>query len=423
MSSKNIAIVGAGITGISLGRMLAEDHNVTIFEASDQIGGLIKCKDVNGNLYHLVGGHVFNSKNEEVLNWFWSFFDKDNEFNLASRKAQILLNGRYVDYPIEYHIYQLEQEKALASINDLKQQLASGNTASATTFGEFLHANFGPTLFDCYFRPYNEKIWKTDLYEMPLEWLDGKLPMPNHEEILQKNILRSTEVDMVHSSFYYPIKGGSQHIIDRLAQGLEIETQHPVKSIGRNGEKYSIDEHPDEFDAVVYTGDIRKLPAVLPNTIPGKLAELLSTLESNGTSNVLCECDKNDLSWLYLPDTDVKCHRIIYTGNFSEENSNCPDGRSTCVVEFSGTFEEQEMHAEIEKLPGNLKPIASNLSNASYVIQNKESRQIINKVKETLGSQQFFIMGRFAEWEYYNMDKCMEASLNLTKTINKVFVN
>jgi UDP-galactopyranose mutase len=49
---------------------------------------------VNGNLFHLVGGHVFNSKNETVLEWFWRFFDKDKEFVKASRNAKIFLNGR-----------------------------------------------------------------------------------------------------------------------------------------------------------------------------------------------------------------------------------------------------------------------------------------------------------------------------------------
>ncbi|MEJ7682717.1 MAG: hypothetical protein WKG06_33635 [Segetibacter sp.] len=35
-------------------------------------------------------------------------------------------------------------------------------------------------LYQLYFGPYNSKIWNTDISKVPLEWLDGKLPMPTN---------------------------------------------------------------------------------------------------------------------------------------------------------------------------------------------------------------------------------------------------
>jgi protoporphyrinogen oxidase len=96
-----IAIIGAGISGLSIGQMLNIDHKVEIYEKSEKPGGLLTCERVKDNLFHLVGGHVFNSKNKKVLEWFWDFFDKDLEFISAKRNAKILLEDEFLNYPIE----------------------------------------------------------------------------------------------------------------------------------------------------------------------------------------------------------------------------------------------------------------------------------------------------------------------------------
>ena len=88
------AIVGAGIAGLSAARILMDKgHDVKIFESKSIPGGLISCDRVNGNLYHRVGGHVFNSKHKDVLDWFFSRFNKNTEFVKAKRNAKILLDN------------------------------------------------------------------------------------------------------------------------------------------------------------------------------------------------------------------------------------------------------------------------------------------------------------------------------------------
>jgi hypothetical protein len=84
-----------------------------------------------------------------------------------------------------------------------------------------------------------------------------------------------------------------------------------------------------------------------------KAIKSVTDLVSNGTSNVFCKTDDNDLPWLYLPEEKFKAHRIIYTGNFSETN-NVYQNHKTCVVEFSGKHDQMEMLKELSRLPGNL---------------------------------------------------------------------
>ena len=77
---QRIAIIGAGISGLSAAHFLKDRYELTVFEKEDSSGGLIKCRRVNGSLFHTCGGHVFNSKRQDVLDWFWSKFIREEEF-------------------------------------------------------------------------------------------------------------------------------------------------------------------------------------------------------------------------------------------------------------------------------------------------------------------------------------------------------
>ncbi|MGB3617116.1 MAG: FAD-dependent oxidoreductase, partial [Catalinimonas sp.] len=410
-----IAVIGGGISGVSVARMLHDrDHDVTLFEAHERLGGLVKCDRIEGNLYHRVGGHVFNTKTPVVQEWFWRHFDRDAEFLKARRNAKIYLDGRYVGYPIENHLYQLPEEKAGRILDEL---LAIHGESSLTPddyphFEAFLRGNFGATLYDLYFGPYNQKIWRFPLEQVAMAWLDGKLPMPDLPGILRANILRADEADMVHATFYYARTGGSQFIVDRLVEGVRVRTGTPVTRIERQEEGYRLNDTSTTYDQVIYCGDVRRLHDYYVNADADLRTALAAVreLRSNGTSNVLCETDETDLSWLYLPDPTLRAHRIIYTGNFSATN-NGPGGRPTCVVEFSGQHSEADMYGELARLPGNLRPLSTNYEANSYVIQAPDTRDRIAAIKRLGEPEGLFLLGRFAEWEYYNMDKAIEAAI------------
>ncbi len=421
-----IGIIGAGISGLSVGQMFSTDHDVQLFDAQKK-GGLIRCARHKGHLYHLVGGHIFNSKNQEVLDWFWSFFNKETEFIKARRNAKIWLKEQLIGYPIENYLYELPPSIAKQIITELLQLYQQGRNYSTfaqlvtnySNFGDFLQNNFGSTLYNLYFGPYNEKIWQCSPFSISLNWLEGKLPMMNIAEVLTNNIIRSEEQEMVHSTFFYPKEGGSQFIVERLAQSLPILENTPVVSIELRGDKLVLND-TFECDRIVYTGDIRKLPKLLISENLKKaispFAQPLSELKSTGTTNILCETDDTDISWLYLPNKEIRPHRVIYTGNFSESNQ-APGQRRNCTVEFSGYVDEKSAQTELQKLNGELNPLSYHFQESSYVIQKENTRNLILEVKKAVEPFGIHLLGRFAEWEYYNMDKCMEAAMKLKQYI------
>lgn len=71
------------------------------------------------------------------------------------------------------------------------------------------------------------------------------------------------------------------------------------------------------------------------------------------------------------------------------------------------------MLEELKNLPGNIKALAFNYEPNSYIIQHKETRNKISELKFQLAKYNIYLLGRFAEWEYYNMDKAIESAMEL----------
>ena len=410
---KRIAIIGAGISGLTVARMLQPDFDVTIYESEEKAGGLVRCEKIEGNLFHICGGHVFNTKHQDVLNWFWQYFDKENEFILAQRNSSIFMpSGQNIPYPIENYIYLLPKDFQEAIIRDLLQLSRTGQN-TYDNFEEFLQKRFGDTLYHLYFKPYNEKIWKRSLHAVPIDWLEGKLPMPSIEEILYNNFNHIAEKQFVHSSFYYEQNGGSQFLVNRLAEGLDIRLSTPINHIYFNEKTWSVNN--EQYDAVVFCGNIRQLPSIIKGINIQPWTKPIAELQYHGTTTVFCEIDKNPYSWIYLPDKEYQAHRIICTGNFAPSNN--AEGHMTGTIEFTDEISEEEIKRQLTTIPLHPRYITHRYHPYTYPIQDKETRSMLQSLKKELASYQLFMTGRFVDWEYYNMDIAMLAAMRTCQAI------
>ena len=65
-----IAILGGGISGVALARLLAADgHRVTVLEKAERAGGLCKSRRHGEFTFDEAGGHILFSKDKKVLDW------------------------------------------------------------------------------------------------------------------------------------------------------------------------------------------------------------------------------------------------------------------------------------------------------------------------------------------------------------------
>lgn len=407
-----IAIIGAGVSGMTCARLLSENNTVTVYEAESRPGGLIKCDRIDGSLFHTCGGHVFNTKRADVLDLFWMLFNREEEFAKADRNSVVFMpDGNRIPYPIENHAYMFDDDTLKSIISDIIR--IRENKYDPQNFKEFLINKFGETLYRLYFEPYNEKIWRRDLSDVPLSWLEGKLPMPTPEEMVYNNIRRVKEKAFVHSTFWYEKKDGSQYIAERLAESLNIVYNHPVKSVTKREDKWIIDD--DAYDIIIFCGNIKDMPSIFKNISWGKYRESISGLESHGTTAVFCEIDENPYSWIYLPDRDYIAHRIICTGNFSATNN--AEGKMTGTVEFTDEISVDKILQQLKKIPLNPRYLAHKYNPFTYPIQDASTRQLIADIKNMLAEEKIYMTGRFADWEYYNMDAAMGAAIDLVRKL------
>lgn len=417
---KKVAIIGAGISGLSMAHFLRDRYEVTVFEKEDCPGGLIKCRQVNGSLFHTCGGHVFNSKRQDVLDWFWSKFVREKEFSKADRNSVVFmdktdsLDYQEIPYPIENHMYLFDEKTQKKFINDLL--LMTGYEGiEPHNFEEFLKGRFGHTLYDLYFQPYNEKVWRRDLRQVPLSWLEGKLPMPTVAEMIYNNINHVKEKAFVHSSFWYEKKNGSQYIADKLAENLNIKYNSNITELLYSEGSWIIEG--EDFDKVVFCGNIKDMVKMIKGVDVEKYQQDVANLEYHGTTAVFCEIDKNPYSWIYQPSRKHESHRIICTGNFASSNNDIslPENRITATIEFTDSISKEEILKNLEKIPLNPKYIDHKYNPYTYPIQDIDTRGMIKDLKEDLAPTGFYFTGRFADWEYYNMDIAIGAAMDLSK--------
>ena len=223
---------------------------------------------------------------------------------------------------------------------------------------------------------------------------------------------------MVHAKFYYAKLGGSQFIIDRIAQNIDVRLNSPVTHLTRacRGGWHINNDTRTTFDWVVSTADIRLLDRLIPKVTEIPDFQEIKNLRTRGITNVFCECDHTEMSWLYIPEGKFSANRIIYTGSFSPSNNKTK--RMTCVVEFLYGEDDNKINSDLAALPGNLRRVSINHVEDAYVIQETKTRHHVSTLKEWLIAQNFVLVGRFAEWEYYNIDKAIEAGMIASSNIN-----
>jgi len=101
----NILVVGAGISGLTAARLLAEkDHNITVIEKRSHIGGnCYDYMDENRILIHKYGTHIFHTDDHKA----WNFLSKFTKWFPYQHKVLALIDG--MEVPIPFNLNSIHQ--------------------------------------------------------------------------------------------------------------------------------------------------------------------------------------------------------------------------------------------------------------------------------------------------------------------------
>lgn len=298
MSNRKIGIIGAGISGMSIARLLKDDFEVEVLEKFNNVGGIARTKDVGGKPYHINGGHCFNSKFDDVLDFvFNTVLDKD-KWNYLPRKAEILFKNNWVTYPIEFSIKEIDSfDTSLAF--QITKEMFNASYEKGKNLEEWFINHFGLTLAKEYFIPYNTKIWGIAPKNMDNVWIEDekqmKLPVPTKESFYKSLVGKITD-KMSHAAFYYPKTNNQNTFIEAIGEGVDILTNYDVKDITKENNQWIVNGEK-KYDILINTSPLDLIPQILKN-IPIKALSCFNKLKYNKVTNIFWETDGSlDITW------------------------------------------------------------------------------------------------------------------------------
>ena len=233
-----IAVIGTGIAGNVAARALCREHDITVFEAGDHVGGHTHTHDIShGGETHAIdtGFIVFND-------WTYpNFMALLDEIGAASLPTEMSFSSRCEASGIEYNGASLNRLFAqrrnflrpafhgmirdILRFNRQSRELL-GNSDAELTLGRYLEDNhYGRLFIDNYIIPMGAAIWSTD----PRQMLD--FPACHFVRFFANHGL----LNIRNRPQWHVIEGGSREYVNRLVAPFRdrIHLREAVVSVRR----------------------------------------------------------------------------------------------------------------------------------------------------------------------------------------------
>lgn len=263
-----IAVIGSGISGLSVAHSLVGKADITLFEAGSYFGGHTHTVDVTlptpqGLLTHGIdtGFLVYNERTYPNL---IALFDR---LRVATAKSDMSFSvqvpGALGTRALEWSGNNLQSVFAQRSnlwnprflgmlwdmlrFNKLCTAIAKANndTQLAQPLGEFISQhNFGPAFCNWYLLPMLGCIWSCPTDQMLLFPVATMIRFCHNHGLLQ----------VTHRPQWYTVKGGARHYVDKIvAQIADKRLNSPVQLIERDaqGVRVITSHKAERFDKVV----------------------------------------------------------------------------------------------------------------------------------------------------------------------------
>lgn len=378
----NSIIIGSGVAGSVLARSLADQgKKVLIIERRHHIGG--NCYDEfdeHGILIHTYGPHIFHTSKKHVFDYL-SRFTKWYEFG---HKVVANIHGTLMPIPFNLNTLHMVYDKEKADILEEKLIAAFGKDTRVPILK--LRENEDPEIQEIANYVYENVFLK---YTMK-QW--GQTP-----EQIDPAVTGRVPVLISYDNRYFqepyqgmPLNGFTEMFENMLDhENIEVVLNTDAKDVLKiDTENNKIYYNEEEFTGdVIYTGAIDEL-------------------------------------------FDCKYGRLPYRSlNFVFEHYNQPDFQGHSVVNYT-VSEDYTRITEFKYLTGQqidsttiMKeyPFAYSGKDGEipyYAIANDENHALYNKyLKLVENIPNFHLLGRLAEYKYYNIDAMCEKALELAEKL------
>jgi UDP-galactopyranose mutase len=88
-------------------------------------------------------------------------------------------------------------------------------------------------------------------------------------------------------------------------------------------------------------------------------------------------------------------------------------------VESTGGHSFEKIREDAKKVDFLREPLAENFSEYAYPVFDRGSGKNRREALRVLEARGVYALGRFAEWEYYNMDVCIYRAMQVAASISR----
>ncbi|SDY56702.1 UDP-galactopyranose mutase [Lachnobacterium bovis] len=377
-------IVGSGIAGSVVARILAEEGNkkVLVVERRNHIGG--NCYDVedeNGILIHLYGPHIFHTGNEEVR----AFLSRFTEWYDFGHEVVAKVGDKLIPVPFNLNTLHMvyDEEKA----NYLEKKLISEYGEGSRVPIMKLRENDDPDVreiaeyvYQNVFLKYTMKQWGQKPEEISPE-VTGRVPVViSYDNRYFKDKYQSVPVDGFTPMF--------EKMLDHPNIDVKLDTE--VKDIVEFKDGKIFFEGKEFNNGMIYTGAIDELFDCKYGRLPYRSL---------------------DFKFEHYDQDSFQGHSVVnYT--VSEDYTRITEFKFlTGQKDTNGTTIVKEYPFAYTGKEGEIP---------YYAILDEENDKLYNKYKEDAQKfNNFHLLGRLAEYKYYNIDAMCLKAIQLAKDLLK----
>ena len=326
-----IAIVGGGISGLATGYFLHQDHDVTLFEAADYVGGHTNTIDVeldSSKFAVETGFIVFNDRT------YPNFIRLLDELGVESQATQMTLSVACERTGLEYRGADLNGLFAqrrnllnpkflrllldLLKFNKMGAEILSASDEDVTVEDFFRRHRFSTQFLEQYFMPMGAAIWSSSFETFK------NFPIKFIAEFYQNHGLLSVK----DRPKWRVIKGGSRQYIGPLTRNWQdkIRLNCRVEKVERTSDLVRIKtfkNESEEFDHIVFACHSDQALKILGENATDSEREILSAFPYQANVATLHTQDsllpKNKRAWAcwnyHIPTQATESATVTYNMN------------------------------------------------------------------------------------------------------------
>lgn len=429
-------IIGAGPTGLSAAYHCPDDY--LLVEKEERVGGLCRSIYDRGYVFDYAG-HIIFTNDPYVSDVVYPMLLGDN-IHWQFREAWVYSKGAYTRYPFQASTYglppQVVKECILGAAEAVRNYRSDHHPEN---FREFIAAQWGSGIAKHFMEPYNCKLWTVPLEEMSWEWLNGRVPQPNLEEIIDGALQPQPKPMGPNARFGYPLHGGYEALMrgwlrvlsrDRLWLGTTVTAVDPGDHLAVLSDGRTI--HYEHLISTIPLPEFVKLIPRVPAEVESA-ARQLRTVSIRCVNLGIARPDVSDKHWIYYPEETPVFHRLFVQSNTSPHV--VPEGRSSLTAEISYSPTKRlaaEGEALIQRTIDDCQKVGVlRLSDTievageadipyAYVLPDLHKDAAVARIQAWLEPQGILSAGRFGEWKYLNTDQCFLAGKRAAERIESM---